>query len=208
MNKATFDFSIITDINQFYLEAKTKLPLPAYFGNNLDALWDCLTGDIKLPVEIYFKNISTKQKVQFSKLIHVMQEAEDELNHELKFKMNLTPKEVVEKFVEYFNLADSDKLAELYHEDAINFQVANEHPVEGKKAIHQFFVDGFAQADMVCIVENIFEDGEWGMLEWKDPLGLRGCGFFHVIDDKIKFQRGYWDKLSFLKKHNISIDNS
>jgi hypothetical protein len=39
----------------------------------------------------------------------------------------------------------------------------------------------------------------------KDPLGLRGCGFFQVVDDKIKFQRGYWDKLTFLRQHNLPI---
>jgi hypothetical protein len=55
--------------------------------------------------------------------------------------------------------------------------------------------------------ENIFEDGEWAILEWKDPLGLRGCEFFQVIDDKIKLQRGYWDKLSFLKMHDLPIPN-
>ena len=46
---------------------------------------------------------------------------------------------------------------------------------------------------------------EWVILEWKDPLGLRGCGFFQIIDEKIKFQKGYWDKLSFLKLHNLPI---
>lgn len=41
---------------------------------------------------------------------------------------------------------------------------------------------------------------------YKDSLGLRGCGFFHVKDNKIVFQRGYWDKLSFLKQHNLPIE--
>ena len=63
----------------------------------------------------------------------------------------------------------------------------------------------FSIADMTCITKNIFEDGEWAILEWKDPLGLRGCGFFKVIEGKIKFQRGYWDNLSFLKNHNLPI---
>lgn len=114
------------------------------------------------------------------------------------------PKEVVEKFVELFNNQDVDGLAELYHTDAVNHQVANE-PTLGKEAIRQMFASEFAAAEMVCIVENIFEDGEWSVLEWKDPLGLRGCGFFHVIDGKIKMQRGYWDKLSFLRQHNLPI---
>ena len=56
------------------------------------------------------------------------------------------------------------------------------------------------------IVENIFEDGQWAILEWKDPLGLRGCGFFQVVNGKILFQRGYWDKLSFLKQHNLPVE--
>jgi len=53
-------------------------------------------------------------------------------------------------------------------------------PVVGKDAIHRRFADEFATAEMVYIVENIFEDGEWAIMEWKDPLGLRGCGFFHI----------------------------
>ena len=55
-------------------------------------------------------------------------------------------------------------------------------------------------------VENIFEDGEWAILDWKDPLGLRGCGFFHIKNNLIVYQRGYWDKLSFLKQHNLPIE--
>ena len=43
------------------------------------------------------------------------------------------------------------------------------------------FEKEFSQAKMVCIVENIFEDGEWAIMEWKDQLGLRGCGFFQEI---------------------------
>lgn len=116
----------------------------------------------------------------------------------------MKPNEIVRKFVELFNNKDANGLAELYHEDAINYQVANE-PIIGKQKIKEMFESEFSIADMVCIVENIFEDGEWSILEWKDPLGLRGCGFFHVIDGKIKFQRGYWDKLSFLRQHHLPI---
>lgn len=116
----------------------------------------------------------------------------------------MSPKQVLQTWIEAFNAGDSKKIASLYHEDAINHQVANS-PVVGKAAIHKMFVDEFAAADMTCIVENIFCDGEWAILEWKDPLGLRGCGFFHVVDGRIKFQRGYWDKLSFLKMHNLPI---
>jgi hypothetical protein len=71
------------------------------------------------------------------------------------------------------------------------------------------FKAGFETAEMVCIRENLFEDGEWAILEWRDTKGLRGCGFFHVVDGKIAFQRGYWDKLSFIRLHGLpQPDNS
>lgn len=116
----------------------------------------------------------------------------------------MKPSETVKAWVDAFNQADVECLAGLYSEDAINHQVA-EAPVAGRSAIHAMFSAEFSRANMVCIVENIFEDGEWAILEWKDPLGLRGCGFFHVVNGKIIFQRGYWDKLSFLRMHGLPI---
>jgi hypothetical protein len=80
-----------------------------------------------------------------------------------------------------------------------------ESPVVGRAAIRAMFAREFAGAEMVCIPEYIFEDGDWAILEWRDPKGLRGCGFFQVRDNKIRFQRGYWDKLSFLRLHNLPL---
>ncbi len=108
----------------------------------------------------------------------------------------MRPKQVVELWVEAFNRADADGLAALYAEEATNHQVVRD-PVEGREAIRAMFQGEFAAADMECIVENLFEDGEWAILEWRDPQGLRGCGFFRVVDGLIRFQRGYWDRLSF-----------
>jgi len=107
-------------------------------------------------------------------------------------------------WVDAFNRADAEALAALYADDAINHQVA-EGPVQGRDAIRVMFLQEFAKASMVCVVENMFEDGEWAVLEWRDPLGLRGCGFFHVVNGKIALQRGYWDKLSFLKLHGLPV---
>jgi limonene-1,2-epoxide hydrolase len=119
----------------------------------------------------------------------------------------MRPKELVESWVTAFNCGDADALADLYATDAVNHQMPNE-PVAGRKAILAMFEREFAAAEMVCQVENLFEDGEWAILEWRDPLGMRGCGFFHVVDDKIVLQRGYWDKLSFLKLHGLPTDHS
>ena len=117
----------------------------------------------------------------------------------------MRPKQLVQAWVDAFNRADVDALASMYEADATNHQVA-ESPVTGREAIRQMFQSGFAAADMHCIVEHIFEDGEWAILEWRDPKGLRGCGFFQVRNGKIAFQRGYWDKLSFLKLYSLPAD--
>jgi limonene-1,2-epoxide hydrolase len=118
----------------------------------------------------------------------------------------MEPRELVRAWVEAFNRADVDALMALYEEGAINHQVA-ESPVEGLAAIREMFRKGFAAAQMTCIPENLFQDGEWAILEWRDPKGLRGCGFFHVRNGKIVFQRGYWDKLSFVKSHGIALNS-
>lgn len=115
----------------------------------------------------------------------------------------MEPKELVKKWVDTFNKADAEALAAFYADEAVNHQVVTD-PLVGKEAIRQMFATEFARVKMVCIPENIFQDGEWAMLEWRDPLGLRGCGFFHIVNDKIIFQRGYWDKLSFLKLQGLS----
>jgi limonene-1,2-epoxide hydrolase len=114
----------------------------------------------------------------------------------------VSPRQVVEAWVEAFNRADSDALAAMYAPDAINHQAPNA-PVAGRAAIRAMFAEGFALTDMVCIPENLFEDGNWAILEWSDPKGLRGCGFFQVVGGQIVFQRGYWDRLSFLKAHGL-----
>jgi limonene-1,2-epoxide hydrolase len=116
----------------------------------------------------------------------------------------MTAKQVLHKWLDAFNKADAAAISDLYGDAAINHQVANE-PIVGKQAIQKMFETEFANAEMVCIPENLFQDGDWAILEWKDPKGLRGCGFFLVKDDKIILQRGYWDKLSFHKLHNIPL---
>lgn len=111
----------------------------------------------------------------------------------------MSPREVVERWVERFNAADADGLADLYQRDAVNHQVT-QAPVEGQDAIRAMFERDFASADMTCIVEAIHEAGDVVALEWRDPCGLRGCGFFTVREGRIAFQRGYWDDRIFAAK--------
>jgi limonene-1,2-epoxide hydrolase len=119
----------------------------------------------------------------------------------------MRPKEIVSAWVDAFNRGDADEMARFYADNAVNHQVALE-PVEGRSAIREMFVREFAAAKMVCIPENIFEDGAWAILEWRDPIGLRGCGFFRIENGRIAFQRGYWDRLSFLKLHGLPVTDT
>jgi limonene-1,2-epoxide hydrolase len=117
----------------------------------------------------------------------------------------MRPRELVHAWVEAFNKREIDTIASFYSEGATNYQVP-EAPVFGRDAIRTMFANAFALAEMVCIPENIFEDGEWAILEWRDPLGMRGCGFFQIVDGEIVFQRSYWDKLTFLKLHGLPLE--
>lgn len=116
----------------------------------------------------------------------------------------LRPRTLVEAWVEAFNQSDSKKLALFYRLDATNHQTP-EAPVVGRLAIGEMFERSFASAKMECIIENIFEDGDWAILEWRDPKGLRGCGFFFVQQGEIVMQRGYWDKLTFLRQQGLAL---
>lgn len=67
-------------------------------------------------------------------------------------------------------------MSELYAENAVNHQTPN-GIITGKGNIKSVFKNEFEQYDMVCIVENIFEDGNVVLLEWKNPKGLRAVVF-------------------------------
>ncbi|MCL1043679.1 barstar family protein [Shewanella marisflavi] len=47
---------------EFHKLIKLKLDLPDYYGENLDALWDCLTGEIELPTSITWINFESSLK--------------------------------------------------------------------------------------------------------------------------------------------------
>lgn len=116
----------------------------------------------------------------------------------------MTPRELVLEWIKRFNAADVEGLAQLYAIEAVNHQVVTE-PLHGRDTIRRMFEIEFGRAQMVCLRENLFECGEWAILEWRDPNGLRGCGFFHVQNSQIVFQRGYFDQLSFFRLQGLPI---
>jgi len=106
----------------------------------------------------------------------------------------MEPRELIRNWVSAFNRANSEAMAELYANDAVNHQV-NWKPLD---AVQEMPEREFRRATMVCQIESIFQDGDWAILE-------RGCGFFKVIHDQIVFQRGYFDELSFLRQQGLPL---
>ena len=137
----------------------------------------------------------------------------------------MTPREVVLAWVGAFNRRDADAAAALYHAYAVNHQVAAGDTMVGRETIREDFHDFFrAFPDSVTHVETLFTDGEWAILEWSggatwlgDFAGrrpnrraytLRGCGFFHVVNGLIEFQRGYWDKATWFDQLGIGTEGA
>ncbi|WP_063563234.1 barstar family protein [Paenibacillus sp. O199] len=72
------DFYSTTELHELL---KQKLELPDFYGANLDALWDCLTGMIELPLELTWTNyqISKERLGSEAEMVYkLMLEAEEE----------------------------------------------------------------------------------------------------------------------------------
>lgn len=89
MKNIDLDFNNIRSYAEFYTALEQKIALPDYFGKNLDALYDFLSGGAEMPLKLKFKNVNAFQKNTFSKLLQVMED--------LKKNMQAFDFELVEK---------------------------------------------------------------------------------------------------------------
>ncbi|RVU00561.1 barnase inhibitor [Mucilaginibacter limnophilus] len=58
----SIDGNSIANEAEFHKILKQELELPHYYGENLDALWDCLTGWVDLPLKVIWLNYKIDQK--------------------------------------------------------------------------------------------------------------------------------------------------
>ena len=78
MKTIYIDFSEIGDEEDFFAQLREKLSLPEHFGNNLDALYDTITGDLEMPLRIEFVNMNVEQLEHFEDLLTTLEDAKDE----------------------------------------------------------------------------------------------------------------------------------
>jgi len=68
--------------DQLHAVLKEALQLPDYYGNNLDALWDCLTGWVEMPLMIrwlHFQESEEKLGEYSQLLLQLFRDAEEEI---------------------------------------------------------------------------------------------------------------------------------
>ena len=129
-----------------------------------------------------------------------------------------TPKEVISEWIQYMNSHDLEKLCELYHPDATNFQVATGHSLFGRAAIKKDY-GAFLEnnSDVEIKIENLLQDSNWVVLEWSGSATFRptgksfkilGCGVYQVENEKIIHQRGYWDRSIWFSQAGLPVDES
>ncbi len=64
---------------------KEELGLPEWYGRNLDALWDCVTGYLQKPLQIRWF-VDSEREERYSAIIELFQEAADE-DEEIGFEL-------------------------------------------------------------------------------------------------------------------------
>jgi len=79
MKTIYIDFAEIGDYEEFYEQLKEKLELPEFFGDNLDALYDSVTGFVEMPLHIEFVNMGVDQLEDFEDLLTTLEDADEEL---------------------------------------------------------------------------------------------------------------------------------
>lgn len=82
MNTVVIEGEKITSIEQLHDVLFKQLNLPHYYGRNLDALWDCVTGYISLPTVVIWNNFqSTRNSLgeYADRVLEVFKSAESEI---------------------------------------------------------------------------------------------------------------------------------
>ncbi|WP_105978854.1 barstar family protein [Bacillus paralicheniformis] len=82
MDEIILDGDKFRTLDGLHKTLKERLDFPDYYGENLNALWDCLTGWIERPVTIIWRDFEkSKSYLGYSadEVLEVFKEAQEEL---------------------------------------------------------------------------------------------------------------------------------
>ncbi len=116
----------------------------------------------------------------------------------------MSSKSIITRWLEFFNAGNASALSALYHSRGVK-EFATGKKIDGQKNIEDTYRQEFSNAKMVCIVDRMLASDDVVTLEWKDPLGLRGCSIFKIVGEVIVHERVYFDELSFLRAHKLPL---
>ena len=93
MKTVVIDFSKCKYPMDLHNEIREKLELPEWYGDNLDALWDMLTGFIETPIEVTViykpeNKMAENLKESVLEVIETFKEASEE-DEEIKINIKL-----------------------------------------------------------------------------------------------------------------------
>lgn len=91
IKRCTLDGRLIRSLDDLYNRLTDRLRLPAYFGRNLDALWDTLSTDVEGPFEIFWKHADaskTSMGKGYHQAVKLFKALEKERND---FKLKIEP---------------------------------------------------------------------------------------------------------------------
>jgi len=88
MRTEIFDFNEIVDQAHFFRQFSDRFALGDRPIVDLDSLWEVIEGrTLPLPLEIVFVHLGSGQKRRYGALILLFDEAEEELEGELRFNV-------------------------------------------------------------------------------------------------------------------------
>ncbi len=88
MKTERFDFNEIVDQSHFSRQFSERCDLEARRISDLEALWEVVTGEeLPMTLAIEFVNLGTGQRRRYGALIMLFEEAEEELEGQLRFNI-------------------------------------------------------------------------------------------------------------------------
>lgn len=83
MTEVLLDGRKFDNLEQIHIFLQEVLDMPDFYGRNLDALWDFLTGIIEIPLTIRWINLKeseTKLGEDCQRLLQLFREVEEEID--------------------------------------------------------------------------------------------------------------------------------